>query len=156
MKLTQLALLAALAFAAKTGEQQPLGTGWPTYGGDPGGARYSTASQIQRNNLDQLAPVWTFHTHALDNLRPGADLPSFEATPVLSGDTLYLTSPYDVVFALDARNGSERWRYDPALPPLKPGGITTSRGVALWPLGATPSSNSAPCARRVFLATLDA
>jgi quinoprotein glucose dehydrogenase len=150
-----LLLLTAMPLVA----QQPLGTGWPTYGGDPGGSRFSTSSQIARNNVYHLHPVWTFHTHALEAARPGADSPSFETTPVFSQNgtqaTLYLTSPYDVVFALDARTGAERWRFDPHIPALKPGGIVTSRGVALWPLATTPV-DTAPCSRRVFLNTLDA
>jgi len=28
--------------------------GWPNYGGDPGGTRYSNASQIDRSNVAQL------------------------------------------------------------------------------------------------------
>ena len=149
--------LAALLLAMPAAAQQP-GAAWPTYGGDPGGTRFSAAARITRSNLDRLHPLWTFHTHALDRYsgatRTMEDPPSFESTPVLSGDTLYFTSPYDVVFALDARNGAERWRFDPQLPALKPGGIVTNRGVALWPLGTAASIT--PCERRVFVATLDA
>jgi quinoprotein glucose dehydrogenase len=134
----------------------PVDEGWPTYGGDPGGLRYSKAAQITRENLGQLRPVWVFHTHALDlALKPGI-LPSFETTPVLSGDTLYLTTPFDVVFALDARTGVERWHFDPKLASLSPGGLVTSRGVALWPLGAAPETPAPLCSQRVFLGTLDA
>jgi len=134
----------------------PAGDGWPTYGGDPGGLRFSRSSQITRNNLPQLHPIWTFHTHAVDSEASRAELPSFETTPVISGDTVYFTSPFDVVFALDAHNGTERWHFDPKLSALTPGGIVTSRGVALWPLGATPKPNAPVCSNRVFLGTLDA
>ena len=130
--------------------------GWPTYGGDPGGLRFSKSSQITRNNLSQLHPVWTFHTHAVDTEAKRDELPSFETTPVISGDTVYFTSPFDVVFALDAHNGAERWRFDPKLSALTPGGIVTSRGVALWPLGAVKMPNAPTCSQRVFLGTLDA
>src|ERR1700679_2255708 len=84
------------------------GQGWPTYGGDPGGLRFSQSSEITKANLDRLHPVWTFHTHALEGYDPKVWglVPSFEATPVLSGTTLYLPSPYNVVFALDARTGT--------------------------------------------------
>jgi quinoprotein glucose dehydrogenase len=150
-----LALFAGfLAGTSPLGAQ--VGEGWPTYGGDPGGLRYSKSSQITRSNVDQLHPVWTFHTHAVDSDAKRAELPSFETTPVLSGGTLYLTSPFDVVFALDARTGVERWRYDPKLNALTPGGIVTSRGVALWPLGSAVESNAPTCSHRVFVGTLDA
>jgi quinoprotein glucose dehydrogenase len=133
-----------------------IGEGWPTYGGDPGGLRFSKSSQITRSNVGQLHSVWTFHTHAVDSAAKRAELPSFETTPVLSGDTLYFTSPFDVVFAVDARTGAERWHYDPKLGALTPGGIVTSRGVALWPLGGTVKPDSAICSNRVFFGTLDA
>jgi quinoprotein glucose dehydrogenase len=130
--------------------------GWPTYGGDPGGSRFSTSIQIARNNLDRLTPVWTFHTHALDSYKFGDDPPSFEATPILSGNTLIFSSPNDVVFAVDARTGTERWQFDPKVAPQKIGGVITSRGVALWPLASDSTSVAAPCSQRIFLATLDA
>jgi quinoprotein glucose dehydrogenase len=155
--------LTLLLFAASC-RIQPLtaqttasaGEGWPTYGGDPGGLRFSKSSQITRKNLGQLHSVWMFHTHAVDNEAERDELPSFETTPVISGDTIYLTSPFDVVFALDARNGAARWRFDPKLSALTPGGIVTSRGVALWPLGAAQKPNAPVCSSRVFLGTLDA
>jgi quinoprotein glucose dehydrogenase len=133
----------AVQASAQISALPPVGEGWPTYGGDPGGQRFSNSSQINRDNVGRLHAVWAFHTHAVDTREQRVQLPSFEATPVLSGDTLYFTSPFDVVFAVDARTGAERWHYDPILKPLTPKGIVTSRGVALW--------NG-----RVFVGTLDA
>ena len=132
-----------------------IGEGWPTYGGDPGGLRFSKSTQITRGNVGQLHAVWTFHTNALDTAAARALTPSFEATPVISGHTLYLTSPFDVVFALDAQDGKERWRYDPHVSGLKPNSILTSRGVSLWPLGAVIEPQGPTCTYRVFLGTLD-
>jgi len=146
----------AAAAARHTTGTQAAGEGWPTYGGDPGGLRFSTSSQITRTNAGQLHTVWTFHTHAVDTAAERVQMPSFEATPVLSGDTLYLTSPFDVLFALDARTGAERWHYDPKLAPLTPYGLVTSRGVALWPLGEVVQPNAPACSHRVFWGTLDA
>jgi quinoprotein glucose dehydrogenase len=133
------------------------GQGWPTYGGDPGGQRFSQSSEITKANLDRLHPVWTFHTHALEGYDPKVWglIPSFETTPVLSGTTLYLTSPYNIVFALDARTGTELWHYDPKIANLTPGGMVTSRGVALWPLNSTVEPNSPACSYRLFEGTLD-
>jgi len=135
--------------------QQPAnGTGWTNYGGDAGGMRYTASTQITRQNLDHLHPVWTFHTHALDVKRSGWDDASFEATPVLFGGMVYFTSPFDVVFAIDARTGAQRWSFDPQVGALGIGGMTTSRGVSLWTT-AQPGMTGA-CAQRIFLGTLDA
>jgi quinoprotein glucose dehydrogenase len=149
-------LVGQRASAVALANTATVGDGWPTYGGDAGGQRYSAAKQITRSNVTALAPVWTFHTHAVDTAAERGAFPSFETTPVLWGDTLYLTSPFDVVFAVDARTGKERWHYDPQLAALRPGGLVTSRGVALWPLGAGEQTKAAECGRRVFLGTLDA
>jgi quinoprotein glucose dehydrogenase len=130
------------------------GEGWPTYGGDAGGSRFSNSSQITRDNVGRLSSVWTFHTHAVDTAAERDAFPSFETTPVLSGDTLYLTTPFDVVFALDARNGTMRWRYDPQISGLPLGGLVTSRGVALWPAGDAEKAGDPVCSQRVYLGTL--
>lgn len=122
-----LVLLGASAVRAQTGD-----AGWPTYGGDPGGQRYSTAKQIDRSNVGRLHPVWTYHTHALDSFRSGSFSSSFETTPVRFHGLLYLTTPFDEVIALDPATGTERWRYQPPLVKLGEGNITTSRGVATW------------------------
>ncbi|HEX2466152.1 MAG TPA: hypothetical protein VHR17_16130, partial [Thermoanaerobaculia bacterium] len=45
----------AVSFAGPT-------AGWPSYGGDPGGMRYSPLTQIDRGNVDALEVAWTFHT----------------------------------------------------------------------------------------------
>jgi quinohemoprotein ethanol dehydrogenase len=36
-----------------------------------------------------------------------------EATPIMVDGTLYVSGPWSVVYAIDARTGKERWRYDP-------------------------------------------
>ena len=41
-------------------------TGWPNYGNDGGGTRYSAARQIDRSNVARLQAVWTYRTGALE------------------------------------------------------------------------------------------
>lgn len=125
--------------------------GWPTYGGDPGGQRYSSATEINRSNVNTLRVAWIYHTHALDRYRPGARSAAFETTPVLFRNSLYLTTPFDAVIALDAATGQEHWIYDPKLAKQSEGGLITSRGVAMW-----DGSGSGPCSTRAFVGTLDA
>jgi len=40
--------------------------GWPNYGNDAGGARYSSAAQINRENVAQLKLAWTYQTGAMN------------------------------------------------------------------------------------------
>jgi quinoprotein glucose dehydrogenase len=88
---------------------------WPNYGRDPGGTRYSPLTQITRQNVTQLKPAWEYHTGAL---KPETELnqkAAFETTPILVGGTLYLSTPFDQVIALDPATGKERWVYDPKI-----------------------------------------
>jgi quinoprotein glucose dehydrogenase len=126
-------------------------TGWPAYGGDAGGRRYSDAAQISRANVQQLHPVWQYHTHANDTKRKNASHGAFEATPILFGDALYLTTPFDEIIALDAMTGAERWHFDPQLAGDLEASNYTSRGVAAWKGPVAPV-----CASRIFMGTLDA
>ena len=36
--------------------------GWPTYGGEATGERYSAATIITRDNVHFMTQAWTFHT----------------------------------------------------------------------------------------------
>ena len=127
------------------------GKGWPTYGGSPGGQRYSTAAQITPANIANLRVAWEYHTKALERNGSSRTEAAFEATPVLQDRTLYFSTPFDQVIALDAFTGAQKWRYDPHVSESFLAGVYTSRGVALW---RDPKPQS-PCDERVFVATLD-
>jgi quinoprotein glucose dehydrogenase len=129
----------------------PGSLGWPTYGGDAGGQRYSSATQITPANVDTLRPIWQYHTRALDTHQTGRSEAAFEATPILEDRSLFFTTPFDQVIALDAVTGAEQWRYDPKLPKRFQAGVYTSRGVAYW----KSNKSQEPCADRIFVATLD-
>jgi len=144
-----LLLLVPFFLIALSPAQNSAGNDWPTYGGDPGGTRYSQSKEITPANVAQLKEAWVFRTGDLH--RPGLDMASFEATPILFHGLLYLSSPYDQVFALDPATGRQEWSYDPG---IASGFI--SRGVAAWPLPGANSRSSGPCAARIFIATADA
>jgi quinoprotein glucose dehydrogenase len=79
-----------------------------------------------------------------ETLEPG----KFEATPLMIGDRLYLSTPFNRVVALDATTGREIWVYDPDVARLGLIGDNrygfVHRGVAAW---------SGDHERRLFLAT---
>jgi glucose dehydrogenase len=108
---------------------------WPAWGGDLAATKYSALSDINRSNVAQLAPAWEWATGETPNTafktRPG----NFQATPLMIGDTLYLSTSYNRVVALDANTGRELWSYDPKAyeagqPPNGTGFV--HRGVATW------------------------
>src|SRR3989441_12118538 len=79
--------------------------GWQYFGGDPGDTHWSALDQINTSNVSKLRPAWVLQ---LGTLR------SQESTPIVIGDTLYVTSSFGPahVFAVDARTGELRWRHD--------------------------------------------
>lgn len=88
--------------------QSPATEGWTTYGGNLFAQRYSGLSQITTANVHALGGAWTFHTGLFNSKT------SFEATPVVVGDTMYITGPHSEVFALNATTGAKEWEYSPA------------------------------------------
>ena len=95
-----------LALGATAGA---LAQNWPVYGGDTGNTRFSNAAQINTGNVRNLKVAWALQ---LGTLR------SQESTPILVGDTLFVTSSFGPknVFALNAKTGEIRWRYSPEVP----------------------------------------
>jgi len=128
--------------------------GWSVYGGDAGGTRYSTLKQVTRENVAKLKPVWTYHTGALKPKTGLNEKAAFEATPILVEGTLYLSTPFNVVIALDPASGAERWAYDPKVSRSHDYSEVSSRGVSSWI--DSKAAAGAPCKLRIFEGTIDA
>jgi PQQ-dependent dehydrogenase (methanol/ethanol family) len=101
--------LAAVFTVATVSSHAQSGKDWRTYGGDDANTRYSVLSQITTTTVSKLKIAW---------LRSLGTLESQQSTPIVVGDTMYVTSSSGprYVFALDARNGSIKWQYQPELP----------------------------------------
>ena len=106
--------------------------GWPTYGSDPGGSRYSTAAQINRGNVNSLKVAWTYRTGANDISTKLMRKAAFEATPILVDGKLFLSTPYNHVIALEPGTGAKLWEYDPGVNLDRNYSEVTSRGVSAW------------------------
>ena len=137
-----------------TRAQSKTDVGWPTYSNDPGGTRYSTATQIDRTNVGQLKVAWTLRTGALPHDEELDKKAAFEATPILVDGKLFLSTPYDHVISLNAETGAEFWEFDPKLELPYGSSEVTSRGVSGW--RESHAKAGAPCALRIFIGTLDA
>ena len=127
---------------------------WPAYGRDPGGSRYSPLTQINRQNVTNLRVAWTYRTGEATAKGRAAGKAAFEATPILVDGTLYLSTPFSRVIALDPRTGSQRWLYDPKVDTSLNYSEVTSRGVSTW-LDSKARAGQG-CRRRIYIATLDA
>ncbi len=90
---------AVLKGAGKTGED------WLTYGLSQSETRFSPLDEINTTNVSRLGLSWSY------DLGPGGG--GQEATPLVWNGTIYGITNWSVVFAVDARTGKERWRWDP-------------------------------------------
>ena len=129
--------------------------GWSFYGGDAGGTRYSALKQITRENVTRLKLAWTYHTGALSPKTDRNEKAAFEATPILIDGTLYLSTPFNAVIALDPATGAERWKFDPHVDRSHDYSEISSRGVSAWK-DAAAGGGTAPCSLRIFEGTIDA
>ena len=120
---------------------QTTNSDWPYYGNDPGGMRFVNLDQINPSNVATLTPAWIFHTSVFNGDS------SFEAQPIIQNGIMYVTSPHDHVFALNAATGQLKWTYNPTdMPPLSSLSISSgqcNRGAAVG-------------SGKVFVARLDA
>ena len=128
---------------------------WTAYGGDGRGQRHAPLGQITPDNVGQLALAWSFRTGELgEGFARAGDALTFEATPLLVGDTLYFNTATGKVFALDAANGRARWTFDAQVDRGRDYSEMATRGVSWWrdPQAAADT----PCAQRILFASLDA
>ncbi len=110
---------------------------WLHYGKDYQTTRYSQLSQVNRDNVKKLKPVW--------NLTFGV-LEGQDSQAVAVNGMIYVTTSFNKVIAVDAVTGKVAWKYERELP----GDVfpklccdVVNRGVAVYK-------------NKVYLATLDA
>jgi quinoprotein glucose dehydrogenase len=102
---------------------------WNAYGRSWRGNRWSPVNQITPGNVGKLRKAWEFHTGDLK--RDGdPDEFTYEVTPIKVGGLIYLCSPHNIVFALDAETGKQVWRFDPHITASKEMQHLTCRGVS--------------------------
>src|SRR5690348_6687048 len=105
-------LAAALALATLTAAG-PAEVEWPYYGGDQGGMKYSALADINRTTVQRLAPAWHWSPNEKNLPRFGTKPGTFQNTPLMIDNVLYVSTPYNRVVALNAETGAEMWSYDP-------------------------------------------
>jgi quinoprotein glucose dehydrogenase len=128
---------------------------WPYYGHDAGGTRYSPLTQINRENVTNLKVAWVFHTGDISDGSGRPKRSGLETTPILVDGILYLTTPFNRVFAVNPETGKQLWVFDPMIELAGDyGDGLINRGVATW-LDTTRAKGKR-CRRRIFEATLDA
>jgi alcohol dehydrogenase (cytochrome c) len=76
---------------------------WIQYGGNYRNFRHSPLKNLTPESVKKLSVAWAF---------PTGTTGQFEASPVVYGGVMYVTSSYNRLFALDAKTGELLWRYD--------------------------------------------
>jgi len=105
---------------------------WPSWGGDPGGMKYSPLAQINKENVRRLTVAWEFDTGEWSDGTVYPSRSAFEATPLVIDGVLYVTSPFSHLFALDAETGARLWDFDPKIDRNVRVNLFVNRGVAYW------------------------
>ena len=109
---------------------------WRTYGGTYASARYSPLAQIDRTNVGQLRVAWRWRSPDHDVMAQHPTVETFvnQATPLMVGGVLYVSTSLSQVAAIDAATGQTLWTHDPEVWKLgtPPNLGWVHRGVAYW------------------------
>ena len=113
--------------------QHPDAGDWLMYRRTYDGSGFSPLRHITASNIGKLSLAWSFNTDLVE---------AHETTPIVNHGRMFITTPGNNVIALDAKTGTQLWRYVKQYPEglfqLHP----TNRGVALY-------------GDRVYMATTD-
>jgi PQQ-dependent dehydrogenase (methanol/ethanol family) len=129
-------VIAALLIGAAQVRAQQAASEWPRYGGDGGNQRFSPLTQVTTANVHRLVLRQLFQTGT-------AKISGFQASPIVTGGRMYVSTPYNNVIAYDLATMRERWRYEAKLGSWISCCGPVNRGVAV-------------AGGHVFIATLDA
>lgn len=127
---------------------------WTHYGGDAGGSRHSTLSQITPQNVEGLEQAWSFSTGDLASRPDDIKVSAFEGTPILVAGALILCTPFNEIIALDPGTGEQKWRFDPKVAGgYRPANQFVCRGVTYW--NDTEAEEGTTCSQRIYMGTVD-
>lgn len=77
---------------------------WITHGGNYQEDRFSQLDQINKNNLSELGLAWTLNLGTKRGI---------QATPLVVDGIMFLTGPWNIVYAVNTRTGELIWTYTP-------------------------------------------
>jgi len=103
--------------------KNPEAANWLQIRGEYSGWGYSELDQIKPENVKQLQLAWVFATGAGN---------AHEAAPLVNNGVMYIAAPGNQVLAINAKTGTQLWRY---VKPVAPDYISmhrVTRGVALY------------------------
>lgn len=100
--------LPAVAYAEPVSDARMKAAGadasnWILHGRDYANQRFSPLDAINTGNVKKLVPKFIYQTGIAG---------TFQTTPLVVDGTMYLTTAFSNVVAIDAKSGVEKWRYE--------------------------------------------
>ena len=96
-----------------------------TYGLGPRAQRFSPLDTLNKENVSNLFPVWSFSFG-------GEKQRGQESQPLIKDGVMYVTGSYSRMWAIDIATGAELWQYDARLPEgILPCCDVVNRGAAI-------------------------
>lgn len=126
-------LPASFILPAAAPERLTRANGWPAVQnhadwerslGGPTSNRFSSLTQITRENVKQLEPAWTYHS--------GDGAGNIQCNPIVVKGVVYTPTPGKQIAAIDAATGKERWRFAPSNLIGKGSTSPARRGLLFW------------------------
>ncbi len=144
----------AFAYVANAATARTNNGEWTVNGGDNASLKYSPLAEIRADNVAKLQVTWRWQSidEEIKKQKPGLRPWLFEATPLMIGGRLYLSTGLSQVVALDPGSGKTIWSYDPKcyVRGEPPGYGFTHRGVAHW-----SDRNEGASDQRILIGTVD-
>ena len=96
------------------------------YGLGNNAQRYSSLNQINAETVKHLRPAWAFSFG--DEKQRGQ-----ETQAIVHDGTIYITGSYSRIWALDAKTGERKWKFEARLPDdIRPCCDVVNRGAAIY------------------------
>ncbi|EPR68877.1 outer membrane protein assembly factor BamB family protein [Cyclobacterium qasimii] len=95
---------------------------WDQPGGNSRQTKFSLLDKINKENVKNLEVAWVYNSGDMSG--------NVQLNPLVISGIMYITTPGQELIAVDATNGKEIWRFNPARDGEKFGGI--NRGIAFW------------------------
>ena len=99
--------------------------GWSRSLGGPTSNRFSTLTEINRQNVKDLQVAWTYHS--------GDGSANIQCNPIVVDGVMFAPTAGRHIVALDAATGRELWRFDPKSNGPRLEDVPARRGLLYWP-----------------------
>jgi alcohol dehydrogenase (cytochrome c) len=115
--------LAAMRDVSDARLRNPEAENWLMFRREYSGSGYSPLAQITPQNVSRLRPVWTLSTGVTEG---------HQSPPIVNDGVMYITTPLNLVYAVNAATGDVLWQYRRTLPFDLSLIHPTNRGAALY------------------------